>query len=116
MAEKTKKNYRKASGIIQIRYSHSEIVAIDNAAKALGTSRSEYLRTKISNGQFRVHFVDNSYLRLVFELNKIGINLNQYLTRFTPGIDHPDVARDVSDMIAELSALVGEIKKKLGNT
>jgi hypothetical protein len=113
MAKAAKKNYKNVSGVVQIRYSHKEIADIDAAAKELGTDRSDYLRKKISNGLISVRFVDQSYLRMVYELNKIGVNLNQYLTRFKPDIDRPELAEEVAGMISTLRILIAELKKKL---
>lgn len=108
-----KKDYFSASRQIRIRFKHDEYKKLHQEAEKLKIPLAQYVRTKIENGEVKVRTVDIKFEALVYELNKIGVNLNQYLTRYTPEVDREELADHVYKIVTDLKTLLGNVKEKL---
>lgn len=62
---------------IDIRVTPEELARIDERAEEAGLSRSEFIRNAAMNSQVTVKQEKHPNFQLIYEINKIGVNLNQ---------------------------------------
>jgi len=94
---------------VNIRLTTSEASAIDEHAKASGTTPANFIRHKVFVGKFPSVKLSPLDASIYHELKKIGVNLNQATHKLHLG-EKPE---DLSKLFQELQALYGRILKLL---
>ena len=109
-----RKNYQTRTKNIQVRFTYEQLEKFDLEAKNYGVNRSEYLRKKMVDGMLHVEHIDHSLRKLLFELNKVGVNLNQIAHRINENrVSNKHFEKQLTTLIDEIKSLVSEVKLRL---
>ena len=109
---------RKRNNPVQIYLDDAELKRLDDWSAAANMSRSNYIRQLIDGFQ-PVEFPPVEYLKIIDELQHIGINMNQLATKaHSLGfIDEPEYRQNATRVwriVAELSAQLARGGVKIG--
>jgi|SRR5579872_5766358 len=109
------RNDKSKSLTIRFRIEHDQLKKYQDQCEELKINMSEYLRTRIKKGHVKVYTVDKTYEKIHFELNKIGVNLNQIakVLNETRDGNQPKVIIDIENQIANLTKLVATLEQTL---
>ena len=95
--------------IIHVRVSVDEKEKIANISKSLGVSISTYLRKSL----LREHIISKTDVQTVFEIKKIGVNINQ-LTKHINSLPFDEEIinslSSIENFIAELKQIIDKLK------
>jgi len=112
-----RKNYSSKSENLPIRFSPEEIKAFDAEAKELNITRSKLIRQKIKNGRVTVYKVDETMVKLLYELNKVGVNLNQIAHKLNENrVSNTHFEKELAAVIVQIKTLFAEVKSKIKDT
>jgi hypothetical protein len=81
---KTEEN-KKLSQVILLRVTHAQMNQLETASSACGQPIGELIRTKVFRGRFPQPGLPKTDQRTIFELGKIGNNLNQLTRKVNSG-------------------------------
>ena len=99
-------------------FSEKELDIAEENMTALGiTNKSEYFRDMILNGKkIVVNFDYENLNKLVYELNKIGTNINQIarVTNERKNIFHPEV-EELQNLLQKMNELISSEFKKVAD-
>ena len=109
---------RKRNNPVQIYLDDAELKRLDDWSAAANMSRSNYIRQLIDGFQ-PLEFPPVEYLKIIDELQHIGINMNQLATKaHSLGfIDEPEYRQNATRVwriVAELSAQLARGGVKIG--
>ena len=109
---------RKRNNPVQIYFDDAELKRLDDWSAAANMSRSNYIRQLIDGFQ-PLEFPPVEYLKIIDELEHIGINMNQLATKaHSLGfIDEPEYRQNATRVwriVAELSAQLARGGVKIG--
>lgn len=95
--------------IIHVRVSVDEKEKIANISKSLGVSISTYLRKSL----LREHIISKTDVQTVFEIKKIGVNINQLAKHINSLPLEEEIINSLSSIenfIAELKQIIDKLK------
>lgn len=114
MARPRKSEFEKRTAHLPpVRLTDAELVAIADQAKAAGLSVSEYARQRLAGGSVTVRDrrPARSQARLLSELNRCGVNLNQVARHLNSGAAMSD---DLGIVLAELHRVLTLVGRSYG--
>lgn len=105
-------DFNSRSKPLPIRFTHAELKQYHLTAKDLKITRAKYIRQLIKNGTVTVTTIDISLEKLHFELNKIGVNLNQIakVLNETRDGNQPIIINKIEVILAIVSTIIIEIE------
>jgi len=107
-AKKTWKNYNTLNKVIRIHVTEEDYLELNKSALEAGLKISVYCRNRLFSRQVVIKKVDHTNEKLVFELHKIGTNINQMahvLNREGAGI--------YGEISSTLEKILKELKEKI---
>ncbi len=112
MIKREKKNRRETR--ITVRFTEKEKVFLEEKAAEAGVTPVEYLRRSIRNQQFD-YVVFKQVNDLIYEIHRIGNNINQIAHNANSGYYNEAEAKRLLANMKVLTDLVGKAAAKIGN-
>lgn len=94
-----------------VRLTEAELITIGDQARAAGLSLSDFARRRLL-GESVTSRPSAADARLLSELNRCGVNLNQIAHRLNRG---QDLRYDLSAVLAELSRVLSLVGRSYGS-
>lgn len=101
---------RRNAALPPVRMTDAELVAIGEQAQAAGLSLSDFVRQRVTGGRVlsRPGLTD---ARLLSELNRCGVNLNQIARHLNRGQGMP---ADLNDVLSDLQGVLRRVGQSYG--
>lgn len=97
---------RRTAHLPPVRVTDAELIAAGDRARASGVSLSDFVRARVTGGTVPARPA-LSDARLLSELNRCGVNLNQIARRLNRGQDAPDHMGELLSEFQRVLQLVG---------
>jgi hypothetical protein len=112
MARPRKEAHERLSAALPpVRMTDAELIAIGDQARAAGLSLSDFVRQRLTRDRItpKAGLVD---ARMLSEINRAGVNLNQIARHLNRG---QGVPADVGDVLAELRRVLELVGRAYGS-
>lgn len=102
---------RRTAHLPPVRMTDAELIAAGDRARAAGMSLSDFVRARVTGGPVSARPA-LSDARLLSELNRCGVNLNQIARRLNCGQDAPD---DLGRVLGEFQRVLQLVGRSYGS-
>ncbi len=109
----TKKKFTSQTSVVGIRLTPAELTELERECEKTKLKPSQYAKHRYDSGTVTVRSVDKSYDQFIYELNKIGVNLNQVISLYRNFPDPNFLLKEVVDTTSDMKRLMAEIRAKL---